>query len=572
MNNLNIRDLAYVAEKLLKKQSSGEEFMLSDVHKMTRQAYEDYREDPVIRQVAFTIEKMAERSQPGATITQAEISNIYNEFVRLSSENKFRSVLGHLLLNDLPPAKNENPEYVNMTRVDASNSSIDTSAQTDKMLTAALASMFGGSTDDIKAYDETAAQKGIEYVGAELESLGFDKTNVKVMGGNHNTFVYAIDIDTNKGLVTVAIPINLTNDKLVLPSTFVADDHLEELTRTNLQKFVTAKSENSNFGVPNVSDILTAVGIIAGYDKKVDEDSFSKTKEALKDSGNLEMSVPNLYVDKKYVEPKPDIDTHQDVEMPKELAHLAHDFEDDLLEAVSTYGKDAVEAGRLVVARELVAAGFKNAQVKYGGDTNNSVVYCASINTPKGPIEIEVPVDMQIMASGKYAPMIPTYFAYDGVIEDFTAPKLQRFAVNLPVPSSGNVRLASAYEYMKLPELKNEILKSASDNDYVECETILNLIEDKFSEEDYKNSVADYQYILMAKANMASQEQHKCSKMIPAGKGSIYARCGHYLVPMSDVSAGPNGECILKKSIEREKLNPQEAGGASMSSYKVFMS
>jgi hypothetical protein len=546
--------------------------MLSDVCRITRQAYEQYREDPVIRQVAFTIERMTERSQPGATITQAEISNIYNEFARLSSENKFRKVLGHLLINDAPESKNENPEYISMTRVDASDSSIDTSSQTDKMLTAALASMFGGSIDDLKAFDADIAKKGTEYVGAELESLGFDNVNVKVMGGNQNTLVYAADIDTVKGLVTVAIPINITNGKLVLPSTFVADSHLEELTNANLQNFVTAKSENSNFAVPNINDILTAVGIIAGYDKKVDEDSFSKTKEALKDSGHFDMSVPSLYVDRQYSDPKPDINTQQKVEMPKELAHLAHDFEDDLLEAVSAYGKDSVEAGRLIVARELVAAGFKNAQVKYGGDTSNSVLYYASINTPKGPIEIEVPVDMQATASGKYAPMIPAYFAYDGVIEDFTAPKLQRFAVNLPAPSSGNVRLTSVYEYMRLPELKGEILKAASANDYVECETILNLIEDKFSEEDYKNAVADYQYVLMAKTHMLSQEQYKCSKMIPAGKGSIYARCGHYGVPMHEVVAGPNGECILKKAIEREKLNPQENGGASISSYKVFMS
>ena len=57
-------------------------------------------------------------------------------------------------------------------------------------------------------------------------------------------------------------------------------------------------------------------------------------------------------------------------------------------------------------------------------------MYLAVINTPKGPAEIEVPIEMQAVAGNKCVPLAPSYFAYDGLIEDFTAPKLQRFAIN----------------------------------------------------------------------------------------------------------------------------------------------
>lgn len=568
----DISNLGYLAKSLLDKTDNGQEFMLEDVCNLTRSAYNRYPEDPVISQVAYTIEKIASKSPSGATISQAKISDIYNQLVRLSSNSKFRDVLGFLLLNDAPSYKVSNEEYTKANRIDAEVSKLQEDDFVDRNLVDAISVAFGGSFDTNKAYDNRIAKKGLEFVKAELQALGFDGKNIEVMAGNTDNIVYLAHFDTRKGRVSVAIPTEINNDKVLFPSTFVADNCLKELTSSNLSYFIDKKAESNDFTVPRAGDVLSAVGVIAGKTKVASKEEFDKLTDLFgKEEGSLELASSNLYVDREFKDPKPYIDATPKAKMPQAIAHLARDFEDSVLEAASSFGMEAIRKGKEIVAQELISAGFKNAQVKFGSEGNDSIIYLAAINTPKGVAEIEVPVEMQPVGE-KYVPLSPSYFAYDGLIEDFTASKLQRFAISLPEPSSRNTAYSSSYAYMTLPELKDEILKAASVNDYVTCELVLDEIQDKFAEEDFKNAVADYHFLLMQKTKIAKQEQKKCSKMIPAGKGSIYARCGHFGVPMHKVVVDEQGNCRLKSAIEKEKLNPTEEGGAAISSAKVFMS
>lgn len=574
-NELDIHQLLQAAENALNAQTVGKEFMLNDVCRQTRAAYEKFPEDPVIRQVAFTIERMADKSSPGATISQADISNIYNDLVRLSGNSKFRDVLGHLLKEDRAKFTSHNSDYIRMSRVDAEGSGISTDDMVDNNLVNALQSAFDGSMEHLKAYDNKKALAGKKYVELELKSLGFKDPNVEVMGGNHQTLVYAAHIDTRNGRVSVAIPINLAeNGQLLLPSTFVADDHLEPLASHNLQHFVDKKGEARDFSIPKTADVLEAVGILSGKHQHP-EDEFNNLAGLFGESETpVSLNTPSLYVDKKYEEPQADIDTTPNAQMPKELAHLAKDFEDDVLEAASAFGKQAISTGKRMVASELKAAGFKNTQVRFGSESGNSVVYLATIGTSKGPADIEVPVEMVSTASDAFTPLFPKYFAYNGLVEDFIPSKLQRFAVNLSTPSTDSKIYQTAFAYMTLPELKNQLLAAASKNDYVSAEAVLGQIGERFSMEDHKNAIADYNYMLMQKTNLERQSRtaaHTCSKVIAAGKGSIYARCGHFGVSLDKVVTDANGDCRLKTAMEREKLNPEDAGGAAISTSKLVL-
>ena len=77
----------------------------------------------------------------------------------------------------------------------------------------------------------------------------------------------------------------------------------------------------------------------------------------------------------------------------------------------------------------------------------------------------------------------------------------------------------AALDYNTMVQLKDEIIKAASTNDYVTCEDVLAEIQERFSEENFKNAVADYHYLLMHKAQMENKPKHKCAKEIPAGNG-----------------------------------------------------
>jgi hypothetical protein len=572
--NVNMSDLAQLARDLLKEKTNGQEFMLSDVHNITRQAYENYPEDPVIRQFAFVIEQLADKHGSMSTINQGEMTKIYNDLVRLSGNSKFRKVLGMLITEtkDTSTVKTSTEEFVSMNRIDASDTQLTLDDYIDKDLVNSLDMAFGGSVDESRAFNNKAAEKGKEYVIAELESLGF-KPRVDILGGDNHTLVYAAHFDTQKGLVSVAIPIDISSDKLLLPSTFVADGNLEELTADKLNYFIDKKAFSNDFSVPNTNLILKAIGIMTGRVKTASDDEFKADLDRFTDRGEVvQLSAPELFYNKQEEEPQSYIDTTPNVEMPKELAHLSQDFENDLLESVSSFGKDAIRAGKGIVLAELGAAGFKNSQVRFGSESKDSVCYLAAIHTPKGPVEIEVPVEMHADANFNYRPLAPSCFAYDGLIEDFTSAKLQRFALNLPNPSSGQVVYSTEHSYMTLPELRDEIIRSASDNDYVACEMILGTIKDRFDEVNYKNAVADYHYLLMLKSQAETQEVRRCSKEIEAGKGSIEVRCGHFGIPMSKVVVGEDGNCQLRSSIERERLNPVKESGAAITTSKLFWS
>lgn len=567
MTKFDINELAALAKAALAEQETGQEFLLSDVHNMTRQAYERYAEDPIIRQFAFVIERKAERQGPHATINQNEMTNIFNDISRLGDATQFRNIFGAFLSTEGPKLIRANEDFVNMNRVDADNTELNTDDYIDADLVSALEGAFGGDMPQQKLYNEKAAEKGAEFLQLELESLGF-KSRVEVLGGNQDTLVYAAHLDTQKGLVSVAIPLDISQGKVLLPSTFVADNKLENLTASNLQYFVDKKAYLNDFSMPDAGTVLKAVGIATGRDVTASDEDFASTLSRFDERGEgLHLNTPDLFSDKQPAEPKAYIDTTPDANMPKELAHLAQDFEDDLLEVASNFGRETVTAGKQMIGAELAVAGFKNAQVKYGSEDVDSITYKAAFHTPRGPSEIEVPVEM-CRVGDKHVPLAPTSFNFQGESAEFTPENLQRFAATYT--SADSPVASTAHAHMNVSELKEEILKSAADGDYQTCEMILGTVQQRFDEDVYKNVVADYHYVLMLKHNHNQEDQPVCSKQIAAGKGSIEARCGHFGVPMSKVVVGKDGQCRLKTALEREKLNPVEEGGAAISSTKLF--
>lgn len=525
----NPGELKGLAEKILGKVNTGREFMLDNVCNQFRRAYDLYPEDPVIRQAAYVLERKASNASPGATISQADITEVYNAFVDRSGSSVFRQVLGEYLLPSYGQIKKSETTAESFGRTNQAELELNPEEFIGPDLANGIASL---SDDHIPSpYDKKVAQHGTKVVSAELEYLGIKNAKVEIMGGNSQNIIYAANFETPKGQITIAIPTEVSKGHVLFPSKFVANKALSDLTAENINKIINSASplpEDHIFGTGNPASVKAKAG----------------------------------------QEVRPEIEARPEAKMPKELSHLARDFEDSVLEAASSFGLNPIRVGKETVANEMSAAGFKGAQVKFGSENDDSVIYLVAFNTPKGPVEIEVPVEMKAVGAS-YAPLAPSYFAYDGLIEDFTSTKLQRFAINLPAPSAGQTVYSSAFAYMTLPELRDEIVKAVDENDYVSCESALAEIQDKFSDEDYKNTVADYHHLLVFKTASKKENEASCPNLIPAGKTSVSPICGCLGVPVYKVVAQAGGKCRLKTSIERENLNPAEDGGAAISTSKI---
>jgi hypothetical protein len=518
--NFNISDFSTLAKQLLEKCENGEEFFLGHVHGQIRQAYEKFPEDAVIRSMAAVVERMAEKYAPSTIISQKQLSTIYNDLVRLAGDTKFRTVLGHLLL---PMAETKKVA----TNLRDNRGPIEERDLIDPRVKDILSDTFD---DDLaaKVLNTELASKGISHIKAELKSIGFGTCSVKVAGGDANRVFYNVSFDTVRGPVAVYVPASVKGGKFMMPNTFIDDSGEKELKASILEESLVRRSMKL-------------------------EDVGGQVKRA-------ECDLPALVL--------------PETVMPTELSHLTHDFENVVLETTSTFGKEAVAMGKKVVATELRAAGFKNAQVKFGSDSGDAVVYLASINTPQGVSEIEVPVEMKATADDKFVPLMPACFAYNEQLYDFSAANLQKFATDAITSGGGANPL---YSFMMLGELKEELVKCASVNNYEACEEILNHIGATFAEEDYRNAVADYQYVLGIK-NAAANGQVRASEiaqqvgtMIPAGKGSLYARMANGK-PIKDMVKDENGRYRSATEMAKEKLNKEEDGGACIQSHQILFS
>ena len=520
MTDINISYLANLAKKALDGVKNGDHYMLHDVHNRMRQAYEKFPEDPVIRAVAFVIEKRADKlsAVDGPTISQKEISDIYNECVRLSSTTKFREILGDLLLNKIADNK-INQEYIQLNRA-GEEDILDIYADSDKTLVGSFSSLLDNS--NVFSYNTTVQSLGTKYVKAGLKAVGFDNTKVNFIGGDQDALLYSVGFDTNNGIVNVSIPLAIKAGQLSMPEMFLSNNQLFELNNQNLSKTI---------------------------DALVQSNDYSKLDTVFNE-----------------------IDASQQVEMPKELAHLTADFEDKVLEATSKFGKNSIAKGKEIIAYELRNAGFKNPQVTYHRETTNHAIYVAELTTAAGKVEVGIGCEMRKVAENKYMPLVPHMFMFNGNVAEFNIANLQKVA-HSQINQTTATFASTNFKYMTLKDLKDEMLKSLAQNNYEKAEEIIAHVQNTFDEQSFANVVADYQNILAVKVKnqVKTASVQKCSLEIPAGKTSVFPVCGHYHVPMDKVVVAADGICKLKTAIKSEMINSTENAGALLSSYKILM-
>lgn len=520
-DNFNISDFSALAKMLLEKCDNGDEFLLGQVHDQVISAYQKYPEDGVIRAMASVVDKMVKKNDPSTIITQKQISNIYNDLVRTSGETKFRTILGHLIL----PTEEMKPKTASHLRDDCRP--IQNKDLIDPRVKEILSNTFD---DDLanKVMNIELANAGIGYVKAELKSVGCEPFSIKVAGGDSNRIFYSAFFDTVKGPVAVYVPASVSGGQIRLPTSFIDDNGEQMLTAQSLQASIVRRGAQA-------------------------EDIGLGLKQA-------EIDLPELIVPK--------------TELPAELSHLARDFENSILEASSAFGKDAIGMGKKVIATELRAAGFKNAQVRFASDSSDSAIFEASIDTPHGKASIEIPLEMKATADDKFVPLLPSCFAYNETLHDFTAQNLQKFATEAVSCSSLN-KNSNLYSFMMLSELKQELIRCASVNNYSSCEDIISHIGNTFSEEDYKNAISDYQYILGSKSAAidahakTSEIMAQIGTIIPAGKGSLYPRLANGK-PINGMVKDESGRYRSAMEIAREKLNPANNGGAAIQTSQIL--
>ena len=553
---VNFSSLKTQAEMALAKLTEGKYYELSGINQRLQKVANDYPHDTVIIAVSRVVEQLSNKN-PSGIISQGEIEKIYNELIGLNvSGTKFRDVLGDLLISEKPKSATSNEKYALTMRDNPDDGQIEYDCNTE--VKAGFEKLFNQISDK---YDPQKASLAREKVGLELNSLGFNNVRVKIAGGNSKFLVFAADIDTNRGSVRVYIPTEASGEKF--PSVFVSGNQFDELKKSNLSSYVT-ESSFRNSRLPNVSSILNTLNILTSETNSNNEE-FSKIASFFKENGNENLSAPELFAS------IPDQNSNlKDVqipltEVPKPLKVLASQIEENIMEASVGFPQSTVRFTKKMLVAELNSMGFKNSQIRVKEATSDGFICEATINTPKGKMPIEIPIEIK----GNF-PLLPSVFAKGDYISEFNTANIK----NLVMKNTENhiiVRDDDLSNGMSLAQLKEIIVKSAMSGDYDKCDDTIAIIEKKFGEDVYRNVVADYYKTLINVGNVKDNltASYNDSDQFVKTPNSLYPIHKKFGRPAHDLIRDENGEYHLKSTYSSRQNQKEE--GAFFSTAKVLV-
>lgn len=550
----HFNELKRRAEALLSQMERGKEYTVGHVSQRLEKAAADHPQDTVIRAVAGVLDNMS-RQNPDRLISQADLDQIYNQLVGLdASGTRFREVLGDLLLSKKPASAAPDPKYAEACRDPLQEALSETAP--------ALAKELGAVFDFAEEhYDPKLAMLARDKVGMELLAIGARNARVRIAGGNPRHLVFAADLDTNRGAVRIYIPVEASGNKL--PSVFVTGDRFAELTSSNLQNHlerVAVRSER----LPDVSAILKSLDILTMQAKpQVSGEQMGKIAAMLPvDNGSEGLSAPGLFASLPEGKGIGEVEIPR-TPVPEPLRMLASEIEESVLEAAVGQPQVAVRLAKRMLLAELAAMGFKGSQVRVAAPTSDGFICEAVLNTPRGKISIDVPIEMR-----DNQPLMPAVFAQGDKVEDFTESNLKAMLAREPETINIAVRRDSQLLGLGYHELKDALVRHAAEGDLKACDEVMETIAEKFDADTYRNALLDYQKILADLGSAKRQADSRCGRILKSSN-SIFPLCGHFMVPLHKVVQDGDGVCHLASTYHARQNQREE--GAFFSSAKVLV-
>lgn len=557
---MSITSLKAQAELALAKLTEGKRFLLSDLNEKLQVAVDENPQDTVIKAMASVVEQIYNKN-PEQIISQGDIEKLYNELIGLNaSGTRFREVLGDLLISEGPKTLETNEKYIKGMR-DPTEGFLD--YDIDSEVKNGFDHFFEPASN---RYDPQNAVFARNKVEMELRTLGFDRARVKLAGGNSRFLVFASDLDTNQGAVRVYIPADASGQQL--PSVFVAGDRFDELSKPNLENYMSRAPQLRNHYLPEISSILNSLDIITGNMKKaISEEDFSKISSGIPESNGSEgLAGPGVFASL----PNP-ADDMKDVEIPRTaipepLKIIASQVEESILETTVGYPQTSVRLAKRMLVAELTSMGFKGSQIRVAAPMADGFICEADINTPSGKLTIELPTEMK-----ESVPLLPSVFAHGDYVDDFTAPRLQAFVLNKTGRNETIVASDSSFYGLNLSQLKDVMVKSAMDSNFGVCDEVIEVVAQKFDEDTYRNVISDYYEMLM---NLGDVKERLASSFDDSDQfiktpNSIYPIHKKLGRPAHDLVKDENGVYHLKSTYDSRKKQVEE--GAFFSNAKVLV-
>lgn len=390
-----------LAEDLKKRISDNEKFfVLALAERMTKVASENPQDATIVQMASFLTAK-AENPQ-NILITKRELTDVYKALY--SHNTKCASYMANELDEEVTP-KLSTAKYAE--KLPNEGIAYDVKPVVDEALVAGLSAVFAGK--EVEA-SPALVKKAETICGTILPG----KPTVKAIGSREFAVICQASYQTPKGTAHVLVPVEVSGNQALLPTTFLSHSGFESLANEKaLEKH-----------------LIT----VAGRAFRVDADKlfnqikvakFGPTTDSLDD---VEMAVISLRAKTASVTETDNGIEYKDI-FAKEVERkeikqpvnasvmkaFASEMEATAGMAEFVFGKKVVDFGRTIIAKELGGCNVRNAQVKVSNYDDDRITYTVVAGT-KG-FKVNLPVKKA--SSGEYVAEYPSMIITDGGIESF---------------------------------------------------------------------------------------------------------------------------------------------------------
>ncbi len=546
MSQRSLQELNKIVGKAAKAIFDNEKFAVPFLASRARKLAQAFPHDQTCVHMSNFLTRRAASTRNEQFITRSQFVDAYNRLY--TNNNKFAKHFS----DELGTIKDAQKKTA-MTRDPREGESLVDEAyenMADPVLQNALESVFDKDAK-YKPYSEYIAKQAQKACVHELNCCGVFPKKIDVVAGQSDVLICRAAYETPKGESHIIIPVEVRNNKALIPEVFLGDHGFVNITAENVRGFL-KRAVGHNVQV-NVQQLLNVIsGAKNGIPDPVGEVEMAimKKKAATETPAYFDQ---HGILEQKIDEANPNVELPK-YEQPEEVKSFAKQLESDAGRAEFKFGKNLVDTWRQRIASHMLQNGFIASQVAVADSNDDTVFYAVSIDGQKG---FKVPVKLSESSPN------PGFIIASSGVYPFSKKGIDAFLASNVTDSSAVAKTSQSYG-MTPSSLLGVIRQSMNDGNYLKAEDALNVLRHGDDVTAFNTGFSIYMNGINKKAG--ESDVGKCEATIKTAN-SKYLLCTHTGLPVHKTYKDKHGDCqpLYRKAME------ETSDGKSFSYSKIHM-
>ena len=449
---MDLREITSLISQVAKTVKANEKLALPLMAAKARKVAQNYPTDVPIINCAQVLTKMASDK---TFITKEELSGIVERFS--ASHSKLSSVFAEELGKQSP----HKPQTFQRESSEGQSLDVDYAKFADPVLANALKGVFAKDPVE-QIYSPEDAQRAQRAAHAQLIGLGIEPRELKTFAGRKGIIIVQAVHETPMGISNVLVPVELQDEKAVLPTLFFGASGFTDLEK-NAYVSNMKRTAGKAWRVDGAK-LLDVLERVKNSSQGINDVELAAIKVA-STTGTPSMDPNAIFYGKLN-------DESPDVKIPKMASTKESKFAETLGKpdgiARFVHGDRVVEAGRAMLVRKFAEIGYSSVQVKVANAEKDKIIYAVGVGVGTGLL---VPIEV---VGTLVSP--PKIVVADGTVTAFNKQAISEIVKSGAGGSRRALATASPCYDMKPSELLDVVKESCAAGNYIRAEDAINVL------------------------------------------------------------------------------------------------